>query len=392
MGELVLTMVPRVKLAVLIGSMFIIGITVPAGLYSATRAGPAHLESPGVPVSETEFRDLVGLEWDSAVFHGAYLTRSTRPYIVQVNFSADSAIELNVAVDTAKSFIDSQVMDFLDPEPNRTALSTDLPKWSIRFTGGNQSQQLVVAVGINAITGKIVEYHQHWKGSPVPELVSEPINPDEEPCNDTTIRAKLADFMALRGYSVPDTMRLLRTTPMPNDTHPAVYAIELANCYGSVLLDQNYQGVYSRIDAVTGEILDFRYQMMDFPVIAYETPISPDIVKQHVTVDNLWLEDYNYLGAFLRFISQGIPELNQSIQFQLAWALQFYNHTESPDVFEIYRDAFDGSEIVRRGALYVHIGAFIMEARVAVIVVIAISGLVAALIYITVRKSILDQG
>ena len=321
------------------------GIFVPAYTYTITRADASQIQLPGQPVNETAFSILVSPEPDSAIFRGNWSTESLRPYVLSYTPMATNLISQEEAVNISGEFIPAHYWEFLE-YMHWAELNPNLPEWTIRFTshvddtGGYDG--LVVLISVNAFTGRVIRYHVHWDEKANPELLAPPIEPGGNPGNRSIIETRLVQFLDAHGYSLSEEMRLIETHAWPNETHAVSYSFKIAMPIGLVLPDEAIQGVEARVDAITGEVLDFSYLCVEIPELSIDGVINPDVAYDYMITDaSPWssIGESEHVGAFLRL--RLIESTHYPIRLQLVWALQLKG-TDKGWLWEVHRDAFDG--------------------------------------------------
>ncbi|MHA1962230.1 MAG: hypothetical protein ACW99U_18660 [Candidatus Thorarchaeota archaeon] len=323
----------------IITPLFLFGYT-----YISTRASQSQLRLPGTPVNETAFAVLIDQELDPAIPTGSYSTEFFRPYILVFNPTRSNLIDQDEAINASREFIPIHYWDYLE-YLHWTRLDSYYPKWTIRFTSHVDNSGgycgLVIVTEVNAVTGRIIRYHVHWNEEVDPDILAPPVEPDRSPLSRSMVEAKLIQFLSFHEYTLAEEMRLVETQVWPNETDASWYRFKFAKPTGYVIPDEAIQGVEARVDAVTGEVMDFSYSCLDTPKVSVEGVIDPDLVYDQIMKDvGPWSSFYDdeYLGAFLRFrMIEDTP-----IKLQLVWAFQFKD-TEDGWPREVHRDAFDGS-------------------------------------------------
>jgi hypothetical protein len=182
----------------------------------------------------------------------------------------------------------------------------------------------------------------HWDEKVDSELLAPPIEPDGNPGNRSIIETRLVQFLDAHGYSLSEEMRLIETYAWPNETRAAWYSFKIAMPVGLVLPDEAIQGVEARVDAITGEVLDFSYLCVEIPELSIGGVINPDVAYDYMIAGvSPWssIGKSEYVGAFLRLML--IESTHNPIRLQLVWALQLKG-TDEGWLWEVHRDAFDG--------------------------------------------------
>ncbi|MGY5852307.1 MAG: hypothetical protein RTU92_01930 [Candidatus Thorarchaeota archaeon] len=263
---------------------------------------------------------------------------SRNPYVLRFSPVAEELITEDDAIDLARAFIPERYSTRLN-RIHWTELQLSLPMWTIRFT--DYLDDLVVLVRLHAITGRIVSYHVHWTNRFNYGYLSPPINSDRSPSNRSVIESCFVQYLIDNEYYLTEKMRLIDSEAYPNETNAIDYRIRIASPNEKVLSDDFIEGIEARVDAITGEVCDFRFLYIQIPDIDTSGLINPEIIYDEV-VDFANTNNggsLNHLSTFLRLRTiAGV--FDDPIEFQLVWVFQF--RTEEGWLTEVHRDATNG--------------------------------------------------
>lgn len=320
------------------------GLSGPTYIFLTSRATPLQIQLPGTPINETAFAVLESEVSDSVVFTGSYVLESFRPYVLNFIPQTSNVISEDKALNISRDFIPAHYWDYLN-YIHWTEFNPNLPEWTFRFTSHRDDtggyDGLVVVTGVNAITGRITWYHVHWDSKVDSEILPEPIESDGSPVNRSIVEEKLVQFLADNEYTLPRNTRLLEVETWPNETMGEWYRFKMGTPTGPVLPDEAIQGLKARVDAITGEIMDFTYRQLEIPQISVDGLINPDYVYAMILKGasaGSSVASSECLGSFLRF--RLITSTHDLIRLQLVWAFQFKD--EDSWLFEVHRDAYSG--------------------------------------------------
>ena len=372
---------------VLIIFVMLAGLSGPTYFYLTTRADSTQIQLPGTPINNTKFATLINESLDRAVFVGSFQVESSKPYVLRFIPQSGELITQEVAINISLQFIPSNYRNYLN-FTHWAELNPNLPEWTIRFTSHRNDTGdyygLVIITKLNAINGRITNYHVHWDEYVDPSILLPPIEPDSSPINYSIAEDKLIQFLSENSFSVPITTRLLEVNMWPNETDTSWYRFKFGIPTGNVTPDEALQGLEARIDAVTGEVLDFTYSNIEIPLVSEEDVIDPNFVLNQIMenyTSDLNIVDADYIGSFLRF--RLIETTYDPIRVQLVWTFQFKDDEDG--FYEIHRDAYNGGvPIPNRNVLY----GLTEESSRVIFVIPIFAGITSLIIFLVFRRYI----
>ena len=179
---------PRVNKELTVIMIAIVLIT-----FSVTTAFGSVLDSTlgtqfsGSAITGTQFANISSTEPNGAMFPGSEIYSTDDSVSMEISYSVTA--NLTDAVDSAISFMNQ--FDYirllnLTFDENWSRLNLNSLRWSLRF----QSSSAEVYVGVNAITGSVVEYHIKWIGP----------SPYVRTIDSNTLSVEAIEIMALRFF------------------------------------------------------------------------------------------------------------------------------------------------------------------------------------------------
>ncbi|MEM2142921.1 MAG: hypothetical protein QXS20_04945 [Candidatus Thorarchaeota archaeon] len=327
-------------LTVLLLLFFSSGFGVVIFVYYVASAGPGDTRLPGVPVGELSFGSLVNDEPDRVIFRGQFVQIRDRPRILEFRYSTpDRVISRQEALNISWQFIPEAYKDYLDRSPAAT-LDGYRQSISVRWMGKVADHELLVTTIINGVSGRVLEYAVMRSPEAADILGQRPINNDTTPAAQSVIEERLIDFMTLHGYKIPANTRLIECAQTAAEDSGTYYTFRLGIVHGDLLLDPDYEGVFAKVDAVTGEVLTFRYLHLDGGAVTTVGVSRPEVVYQRVaareSIDVLYSDQ---IESHLRLVQVSLSPYDTRLLFQLSWAFPL----RGAQLVEYYGDAFDGS-------------------------------------------------
>jgi len=332
-----------------------IGIAIPIFIFGSTQMSSSDVTPPGIAVRNTPFADIVSDEIDPVVFRAEYYISSTKPLTLTATYYQENyTLDIETSIENALRFIEEPIRNHLQliPDWELTTNYYGFPILYLWFESISTSSFEGVHIKLNPISSRVVRYAVKWSGSPLNppiDLQFPLINPDGGPANTTQIQSVLSDFLSFRGYTLPSSMRLLRVTGYPNNSLPNTYKIELVDSVCGVVPPDAMRGITAHLNARTGHVLSFEYSCLKLP----ETPITqvkkPQLVHELFLMEDSSLSNYlrrfEYKGSFLQFVPTTWNKTSVRINLHLSWTLRFFNSSESPEEYELQRNALDGTEL-----------------------------------------------
>ena len=315
------------------------------GAHGVTRAAPSQINALGIPIVESAFRGLVNETWEWPTQH-EFLVNASDGTIVTLRYDTDTEITRAQVLEITRDFLGAELVSFLDAADVVVDISIDesVALWRVGFRVGNETDALIVQVSLDLVSGKVCSFHWHTKGTydaPIC-LRGEPIAVDRQPVNKSLAERTAAQFMAYHSLHIPPTSRLLGVYGSPNST-PVFYYIEIAAVNTTVVMDESFRGVFVRLDAVTGAVMDLRFRCIQPPVVSTVGVMNPDMILDSLLNEREDLRALTYETRFLGLVSRGQPTSGREV-FQLAWVHRFMSSTG--DILEVGVEAHSGDELL----------------------------------------------
>lgn len=325
---------PRVNKELTVIMIAIVLIT-----FSVTTAFGSVLDSTlgtqfsGSAITGTQFANISSTEPNGAMFPGSEIYSTDDSVSMEISYSVTA--NLTDAVDSAISFMNQ--FDYirllnLTFDENWSRLNLNSLRWSLRF----QSSSAEVYVGVNAITGSVVEYHIKWIGP----------SPYVRTIDSNTLSVEAIEIMALRffeqnnltlsthSYYVPATLEY----EIMYLTH-YVYALHFFEVINDTLIEGNSVSLY--LDIQTGTVVSFGYQwtyVNEIPTIGIiEKNLGDAYAIEYINQESSDT-DYRITRSVLVFKNFGTSE---SIVYTLCWAV----YTDNSEIAVVYVNAKSGDII-----------------------------------------------
>ncbi len=316
------------------------GVTVPLSLIGLGSMNVSVIPFPGDPISDTVFFYLADEILDPVVYTGNWSRLLGRSATYTLSLP-EPRITVEFGRELATEFVDTRLKAFLEESPDNPEIPL-FPVWHYGFQNGTTIEQddysityydLYVSVSINPIQGKVSQYYESWSKSfydQHPEF-SSPLYPNSSSIEPFEAEAIAAEYLNDHNYTLPVSARLLDTrleywpyNTELNDTDDStfpVYVVELGIPKGRIYPPKWLQGPRLVVNAVTGRVQHFMYQVLDIPEPSTQQIVDVSIARETAieyfdTGPSNW--SYSERRVFLR-LQGDAPSI---WEFCLAWSFE----------------------------------------------------------------------
>ncbi len=322
------------------------GFLLALGAHVATRATPSQIAVLGTPIVETAFGVLVNESWEWPTQH-EFMVNASDGTLVTLRYETYTEITSARALEITRDFLGAELVSFLDAADAVIDISVDesVALWRVGFRVVNETDALIIQVALDLVSGEVCGFHWHTKGTydaPIC-LRGKPIVADGQPVNQSLAERAAAQFMASHGLLLPSSTRLLGVYGSPNRETPVFYYMEMTVANTTVVMDESFRGVFVRLDAVTGAVIDLRFRCIRPPVLSTVGVMNPDMILDSLVNERQDLTELTYETRFLGLVSRGHPTSGREV-FQLAWVHRFVS--SAGDILEVGVEAHSGDELL----------------------------------------------
>ncbi|MHA1636838.1 MAG: hypothetical protein ACTSUO_01685 [Candidatus Thorarchaeota archaeon] len=316
------------KIRIITYTAVFVSIFLTAGLFNAVTHSGEGLEQaysllPGVPTDESPFAEFINSS-DFCQYPPDYNVISQRPYIIEINYSNHTLIDVNQALETAWAFLESTLTtdDFEMLSYSSSWHDGMLPRWQFMFLNSTQDspKSALAFVGVSSITGDIVSYTG---------LLPASVNGFITVSNETEIAREIFSTF---NTSIPSNSRYEQSA----DGDERFFFI-FSQVVGPILLHSSIGSIFLEIDTRFGGKCYYGVDWVPFSDIPTENLMVPNTVGYEPRSLMLVPTPYDMFNSFA-------PH-----EFRLCWWLNPIHYSGNTPNSDLIIDAFSG-EIIQ----YIH--------------------------------------